>query len=280
MRERIVLAYSGGLRTSAAVQWLAERYGAEVVTVTLDIGQSGDLELVRDRALELGAARAHVLDEREAFAREYALRALSADARGDHPVPSLAALARPLVAATLVAIAAIEQAPAVAHGSSTPGMDEAIARLAGNVRIVALTQEWARAGLDVDAYARAHGVSRGGPAAGAASARRHLLCRPVSDLSRAPDAAAHVDLTFERDVPVAMNGVPMSVTELIEILSLIAGRHGIGRWNEIEAPAAVALHAAYGALRRSDGHVRLSFFKGQHTVVAIDEGSPRLLAQA
>ena len=111
-----MLAYSGSLDTSVAIPWLAERYGAEIIAVTLDLGQGEELESVRDRALATGALRAHVLDARDEFARDYVLPALQADAvdAGGHPMA--AELSRPLIASKLSEIAGIEQATAVAHG--------------------------------------------------------------------------------------------------------------------------------------------------------------------
>ncbi len=115
--QRIVLAYSGGLATSIAIPWLADRYGAEIIAVTMDLGQGKEfLQEVRDRALATGALRAHVVDVRDEFARDYLVRALKAGLVGPDRSPVAAALARPLFASTLVAIADIEQARAVAHG--------------------------------------------------------------------------------------------------------------------------------------------------------------------
>src|ERR1700730_14831197 len=116
--ERIVLAYSGGLDVSVAIPWLAERYGAEIIAVTMYLGQGKELEEVRDRALATGAVRAHVLDVREEFARDYVLPALKADAIYEDRYPMGTALGRPLIAQKLIEIAAIEQATAIAHGST------------------------------------------------------------------------------------------------------------------------------------------------------------------
>src|ERR1700674_1389740 len=121
--ERIVLAYSGGLDTSVAIPWLAERYGAEIIAVTMDLGQGKELEEGRDRALATGAVRAHVLDVREEFARDYILHALKADAIYEDRYPMATALGRPLIAQKLVEIAGIEKTAAIAHGSTTEGND-------------------------------------------------------------------------------------------------------------------------------------------------------------
>ena len=223
MTERIVLAYSGGAASTQTIARLAG-HGAEVVTVTLDVGQARDAAAIRDRALSDGAARAHVLDVRDEFARDHALPALKGA-----ELPDVTTLAAALVAAKLAEISRIENA----------------------------TIE---------------------PISGDAGA--NLLCRPVVDVSRAPDTAAQVELVFEHGVPTSINGVSMSLTELIESLSLIAGRHGVGRFGHVEAPAAVVLHAAFQALGGRDGLVRLSLLKGQHTLVAVDEHAPRVVTHA
>ena len=122
--ERIVLAYSGGLDTSVAIPWLKEHYNAEIIAVTMDLGQGKELEEVRDRALATGAVRAHVLDVREEFARDYILPALKADAIYEDRYPMATALGRPLIAQKLVEIAEIEQATAIAHGCTGKGNDQ------------------------------------------------------------------------------------------------------------------------------------------------------------
>ena len=104
--ERIVLAYSGGLDTSVAIPWLAEKYHAEIIAVTIDLGQGKELEAVRDRALATGAIRAHVLDVREEFVRDYIVRSLKADAIYEDRYPMATSLGRPLIAQKLVEIAA------------------------------------------------------------------------------------------------------------------------------------------------------------------------------
>src|SRR5512141_468545 len=112
---RIVLAYSGGLDTSVAIPWLAEKYGAEVVAVTLDLGQGRELDNVRERALSIGAVRAHVLDVREEFARDFIIPALQAGAIYEDRYPLATALGRPLIAKHLVRIAELEGAEAIAR---------------------------------------------------------------------------------------------------------------------------------------------------------------------
>ena len=123
--KRIVLAYSGGLDTSVAIRWLAEKHGAEIIAVTLDLGQGQELTDVRERALAVGAVRAHVIDAREEFARDYVLPALQARRDLRRPLSAGAsALGRPLIAKHLVAIARMEGATAVAHGCTGKDNDQ------------------------------------------------------------------------------------------------------------------------------------------------------------
>jgi len=206
MTGRIVLAYPGGAAsTDALKQWLAT--GREVVTVTIDLGQESDLDQVREQALSLGALRAHVLDAREEFARDWLLPALRTQ-----PLHALDphALAAPLVERTLAEIAAIEHADIVG---------------------------------DAD------------------GAGRTIIERQVYDGARVGDLPARVDLEIQSALPVAINGVPMSIGELFESLALIAGQHGVGRLPQIDAPAAPLLHAAYRALDGRDGVIRFELMR-------------------
>src|SRR5260221_13202700 len=122
--DRIVLAYSGGLDTSVAIPWLKEKYGAEIIAVTLDLGQSRELAQIRERAMATGAVRCHVLDVREEFARDYILPALQAGAMYEERYPLATALGRPLIARKLVEIAQMENATAIAHGCTGKGNDQ------------------------------------------------------------------------------------------------------------------------------------------------------------
>lgn len=207
MKERIVFAYAGVGETWADISSIAEARDVEIVTVTLDLGQGRALEEVRDRALAGGAVRAHVLDVREEFARDYVLAALHAGALREGRDPMAVALARPLIGKKLMEIAAIEGARDVVDSS---GMQANL---------------WGRVGTSY-----------------------RLTTSPES----APETPAEVEVSFERGVPAAVNGVPMALTELIEILAIIAGHHGVGRIDTSdtcsEAPAAVVLHAAHNAL--------------------------------
>lgn len=265
--RRVVLGYSGGVDTANGIGWLKAAHGAEVVAVTLDLGQGGDLEAVRDRALALGAARAHVLDLREEFARAHILPALKADALYEDRYPLDAALAWPLIARKVGEIAAIEHAAAVAHGgAAADGAPSAL-----NVTIRA-----ACPGLDVIALPRADAGQ--GLAVNANLWGRSVDCSAIDDPwgeppehlyaltktgAECPNEPAYVELAFERGAPVAINGVTMPLVDLIVSLRTIAGAHGVGRLDLVEtgpsgrrsrkvyeAPAAVVLHTAHRELTK------------------------------
>src|SRR4029453_12323590 len=161
--KRIVLAYSGGLDTSVAVPWLAEKYGAEIIAVTLDIGQGEDLTNVRERALALGAVRAHVIDGREEFARDYVMPALQARAIYEDGYPLASALAPPLIAKHLVAIARMEGATTVAHGctgkdNDQVGLDISVRALDPALTLIAPARVWDMSRPDEIEYARVRNI--------------------------------------------------------------------------------------------------------------------------
>lgn len=267
MTQRIVLAYSGSEDTSAAIGWLKASHAAEVVAVTMDLGQGGDLEAVRDRALALGAARAHVLDLREEFARKFIVPALKADALYEDRYPLETALAWPLLAHKLAEIAEIEQAGTVAHGGNTTGGEPSPLNVTIRGRNPALT---------VIAVPPADGASSS-PPANANLWGRSVECSSLEDPWReppenlytltksgaeCPNEPAYVELSFDRGIPVAINGVTMPLIDLIASLSTIAGAHGVGRLDSVEnrtagrsrkiyeAPAAVVLHTAHKELTK------------------------------
>jgi argininosuccinate synthase len=285
--DRIVLAYSGGPDTSVAIPWLAERYRAEVVAVTMDLGQGKELDDVRERALAIGAVRAHVLDLREAFTRDFILPALQAGAIYEGRYPLATALGRPLIAKHLVEIARIEGATAIAHGCTGKGNDqvrlEVSARaLEPSIAVIAPARLWGLTRSEKIAYAKARGIPVPATADSPYSLDANLWGRsiqcglledpwhePPEDIytltkspAETPDEPAYVEIEFVRGVPVSINGVAMSVVELIHSLETIAGAHGVGRIDMVEnrligiksrevyeAPAAVALHMAHRELQ-------------------------------
>jgi len=284
--QRIVLAYSGGLDTSVAIPWLAERYDAEIIAVTLDLGQGRELTNVRERALAVGAIRAHVVDVREEFARDYILPALRAGAIYEHRYPLATALGRPLIAKHLVRIAEMEGAVAIAHGCTGKGNDQVrldVSARALNpaIKVIAPARVWGMTRPDEIEYARARNIPVPATIESPYSTDANLWGRSIEcgvledpwaeppedvyTLTRAPadcpDLPAYVEIEFEAGVPVGINGVAMPLVELVASLETIAGTHGVGRIDMVEnrlvgiksrevyeAPAAVVLHLAHREL--------------------------------
>lgn len=267
--ERIVFAYSGTGAGSACIAWLRERYGAGIVALTVDVGQAGDLDEVRARALACGALRAHVVDARDAFARDFAVPAL----RGGATADELDRLADVLIARSLVEIARVEAADALAHASAgTSAFHAAVGRAcaaAGLSLPVRLPlDECGGAGLLACAkrHAIAGAVTRTAP---------HLLVRTAADPTRAPLASARLDITFADGVPASLNDVPMAPQELIESVSLIAGQYGIGHDRPRPMPGAQVLQAAYEAANGRDG-VRVVLTAGSFSATPAGEAAAPL----
>ncbi len=284
MPDTLVLAYSGRPVAAREIARLAASTGAEIVTVTVDLGQAEDLEQICLEARTAGAARTHVVDARDRFAAEVLMPALRAGATGASVRPT--ALARPIVAAVLAEIARMEKTSLVAHGGA--GADgAAFARLladhAPGLEVVA---------LDAAATARAATAPRIGanlwgrtvvlPAPSDAwTPTPATLFTRTSDPTSGVTQPAQVDLTFEHGVPVAVNGIPMSFLEVAEVVDTIAGDHGVGRIGQItdreitEAPAAVTLATALADLERARLDPRLAMLKmqlGAQYAAIVDSG--------
>ncbi|MGE3510600.1 MAG: argininosuccinate synthase domain-containing protein [Vicinamibacterales bacterium] len=270
---RIVLAFDGNPIATAAITWLRERHHADVVALLVDLGQGRALEAARDRALNAGAVRAHVIDARETFAREVVLPSLRADAGTDDD-PGLGrlaprALGQLMLSRTLVDTARIERAAGIAHTCPTDGLDrarvEAAARAAsGGVRVLALADESGVIGssasrrgpewgipvdADVNVWGRTIRPSGDDSDAPLPESAFHLTRAPT----RCSGEPACVAIRFEAGTPTAVNGVTMPLLELLQTLSTIAGAHGVGRIRRgatwIEAPAAVVLLIAHHTLQ-------------------------------
>ncbi len=286
MPSRVVLAYSGGLDTSVAIPWLKETYTAEVIAVTLDLGQGRELNQIRERAMATGAIRCHVLDVREEFARDYVLPSLQADAMYEEQYPLATALGRPLIAKKLVEIAHMENATAIAHGCTGKGNDQVRIDVSARamdpgIALIAPGRMWGMTRPEEIEYARVRNVPVATTKSSAYSTDQNLWgrsveCGPLEDPwneppddiytltkspAQAPEMGAYVEIEWEKGVPVSVNGVAMPLTELIGSLETIAGAHGVGRIDMVEnrligiksreiyeAPAGLVLHAAHREL--------------------------------
>jgi argininosuccinate synthase len=284
--ERIVLAYSGGLDTSVAIPWLTERYGAEVIAVTLNLGQGERLDAARERALATGAVDARVFDVQEEFAHDYVLPALQAGAIYEDRYPLATALGRPLIAQKLVEVAHAERAGAIAHGCTGKGNDQvridvSARALDPRLAVIAPARVWGMTRADEIAFAHARGIPVPVTTKSPYSVDENLWGRSIEcgvledpwqappedaflltrPAAACPEMPADLELTFEEGVPTEVNGVQMPLTELVHSVATIAGVHGVGRIDMVEnrlvgiksrevyeAPAAVVLHAAYREL--------------------------------
>jgi argininosuccinate synthase len=293
MKSPVVLAFAGGIHASAAIPWLVDAMGVEVVTVTLDVGQGTELGELRARALACGAVRAHVVDARDDFARDVlfpSLAATSGDTPSGDTTRTISALPWPLIARKLVEIARIENASAVAHGSTDPAFDAAIRAIDAAIPIVAPAREWTMSDADLASYARQHRLPLPPGTAQDCRIDQNLWGRIVAWTgdeappavstrvrSRRVNEPATLHLHFEHGAPTSVNGVPMSPAELIECLALIGSQHGIGQTVEsaqgrqvlYDAPAATVLQVAASAAGHSAcADVCLKLDDGQYTVLS------------
>jgi len=258
---RVLLLYSGGLDTSVMLKWIQERYDAEVVALTVNLGQPGeDYDVVRGKALDLGALECHVVDAREEFARDYVLPAIKANAIYGLGYPLFTALGRPLIAKLAVEYARRSGCDTIAHGCTGKGNDQVriestIATLAPEVKVLAPVRSWQMGREEEIQYAREHGIPvKGGTESAPYSIDDNLWGRSsegrwIEDLSHAPeddvfqlvtrpeDAPEEpqtVTVAFERGVPVALDGERLGLVELLERAGAVGARHGVGIVDHIE----------------------------------------------
>jgi argininosuccinate synthase len=285
-REKIVLAYSGGLDTSVAIRWLQETYNYDVIAVALDVGEGKNLDFVRDKALQVGAIKSYVVDAKELFAEEFVLPALKANAMYEGKYPVVSALSRPLISKVLVDIAAEEGAVAVAHGCTGKGNDQvrfdvSIMALNPELKIVAPVREWGMNRDEEIAYAKKHNIPIPIDLDNPFSIDQNLWgracecgvlenpwCEPpkgaydlTAELENTPNTPEEIEIEFVQGKPVALNGKKYPLHELILELNKIAGKHGVGRIDHVEnrlvgiksrevyeAPGAITLITAHREL--------------------------------
>nr|WP_188048598.1 argininosuccinate synthase [Bacillus sp. CH30_1T] len=285
MNKKVVLAYSGGLDTSVAVQWLKEK-SYEVIACCLDVGEGKDLDFVQAKALKVGASKSFVIDAKEEFASEYALLALQSHAMYEGKYPLVSALSRPLIAKKLVEIAEQENATAVAHGCTGKGNDQvrfevSIAALNPSLEVIAPVREWKWSREEEIEYAKDKGIPIPINLDSPYSIDQNLWGRSnecgvledpwaappedaydlTSSIEESPDSADVVEITFSNGVPVELDHVAYPLHEIISKLNVIGGKHGVGRIDHVEnrlvgiksrevyeCPAAVTLLKAHKEL--------------------------------
>lgn len=286
MTESLILAFSGGLDTSISVPWLREKFGYDVITLTVDVGQGEDLKMIERRAYLAGSSKHVTIDAREEFAKEYVFPALRANALYEGKYPLATALARPLIAQKLVGLAKSEGSSIISHGCTGKGNDQArfditIKALFPSARIIAPVREWnlsreaeleyaskialelgtkSEYSIDQNLWGRS---IEGGTLEDPAVEPPAEIFEWVRSISSSPDSPEDLDIGFEDGVPTAINGNPADPVDIISILNSKAGMHGIGVIDHVEnrimglksreiyeAPAALTLIEAHKDLEK------------------------------
>ncbi|MGZ4268711.1 MAG: argininosuccinate synthase [Solirubrobacteraceae bacterium] len=298
---RVLLLYSGGLDTSVMLKWIQDEYEAEVVALTVNLGQPGeDYDVVRGKALDLGAIDCHVVDAREEFARDYIAPAIRANADYGDGYPLFTSLGRPLIAKLAVEYARRTGCDTIAHGCTGKGNDQVriegtVAALAPELKVIAPVRSWAMGRDEEIAYARKHGIPvKGGTEAAPYSIDDNLWGRSsegkwIEDLSHAPDddvfqlvtrpelapdESETIEVAFDEGLPVAVDGRRMDLVELLEHVAEVGMRHGVGILDHIEdrivglkvrdiyeVPAAAIILKAHKELERLTGTIHQNQFK-------------------
>ncbi len=259
MRNKIVLAYSGGLDTSVLLKWLQQKYESEVVTVTLDLGQKEDLKAIEEKAYNLGVIRHYSIGAKEEFAKDYVFQSVKANALYEEKYPVSTALSRPLIARKLVEVAEKEGATTVAHGCTGKGNDQvrmevSVKALSPGLNVIAPVREWKMTRDAEIKFAEANEIPIPVDIDRPYSVDQNLWGRsiecgvleypdqePPEDIfewtispEKAPDAPEYLVLKFEEGMPKAVNGQEMEPVTLIQTINKVAGKHGIGRIDHIE----------------------------------------------
>jgi len=286
MPEKVVLAYSGGLDTSVAIKWIKENYGHDVVALTIDLGSERDLPSIRQRALDVGAVDARVVDGRDLFLQFFAFPALQAGAIYEREYPLATAIGRPLIAKLLVDVAHEVGAKFVAHGCTGKGNDQvrldvSVSALDPELKIIAPVREWKLSRPAEIEYARQNNIPIPASVNSPYSTDVNLWGRSIEagiledpwveppaevwlwtkSPEDAPVKPEYVEIDFEKGIPTALNGETLDGVTLVSKLNDLAGEHGIGRIDHVEnrligiksreiyeSPAAVVLHQAHHAL--------------------------------
>ena len=299
--NRVLLLYSGGLDTSVMLKWIQDNYEAEVVCLTVNLGQPGeDYEVVEQKALQLGAVECHVVDARERFATEFVAPAIKANAVYGNGYPLFTALGRPLIAQLAVEYARRSSCDTIAHGCTGKGNDQVrieatVATLAPELKTIAPVRTWAMGRDEEIAYARENGIPvKGGTEVAPYSIDDNLWGRSsegrwIEDLERAPeddvfqlvtrpeeapDEPETVTVGFEQGLPVSLNGERLELVDLLEKAAEIGCRHGVGIVDHIEdrivglkvrdiyeVPAAAIVLSAHEELERLVGTIHQNQFK-------------------
>src|SRR5262245_12286035 len=285
-RDKVILAYSGGLDTSVMVPWIGEKYDLDVVTFTVDLGQGDDIQKIKQKATKTGAIDAVAIDARNLFVDNFVFPALMAGALYEGKYPLATALGRPLIAKLMVDAAREHNAKAVAHGCTGKGNDQVrfdvtFQTLAPDLKIIAPVREWSMTRPEAIAFAAKHKIPGEATVESPCSVEQNSWGRSCEagvledpwdeppadaftwtvDPIKAPDTPEYLEIEFRHGIPVALDRQSLDGVPLIEQLNKLGGKHGVGRIDHVEnrlvgiksrelyeAPAAVILHEAHREL--------------------------------
>ncbi len=286
-RKKMIVAYSGGLDTSVMVKWLSEKYDDEIIAVTGDLGQKGELKDIEEKALKTGASKSYIVDIKEEFLTHYVWKALKSSALYEGSYPLACSIGRPLLAKLMVDIAIKEGADTIVHGCTGKGNDQVrfevgINSLAPELKVIAPLREWEmKSREDEIEYALKHNIplsiSKDSPYSideniWGTAVECGVLEDPkesppedafqnTTNPQNAPETPGKISIGFEKGIPISLNGDKFPPVELVTYLNDLGGKHGIGRLDLIEnrvvgiksreiyeAPAAVILHNAHTEL--------------------------------
>ena len=301
-KQKIAVAYSGGLDTSVIVKWLQEKYNADVITVTGNLGQKKELVGLAEKAYRTGAKKVYIQDLRKEFVEEYCWPALKAGALYEHAYPMATSLGRPLLAKALVEVAKREHCTAVAHGCTGKGNDQvrfevSVAALAPELKVLAPLREWEFKSREEEIeYCQKHGIPVTATKASPYSIDENIwgtsiecgvledpMVEPPADAYQrtvspedAPDKSTYVQIEFKEGIPVGLGGKKLGGVELLDTLNELAGANGVGRLDLVEnrlvgiksrevyeSPGATVLHFAHRELERLTLDREVSHYKAK-----------------
>jgi argininosuccinate synthase len=258
-KEKVVLAYSGGLDTSVAVKWIQEKYNLDVIALAVDLGQGKDLLEAKEKALKIGAVESIVVNGIDEFARDFIAKSIKANAIYENKYPLATALARPLIGKILVETAEKLNASFVAHGSTGKGNDQvrfdlSVMALNPSLKIIAPVREWSMSREDEIEYAKRNNIPVSVTSENPYSIDLNIWGRSIEcgmledpwqeplldiyeltkDISETPDKPEYLEITFKKGIPVKLNNKDMTIVDLVMKLNEAGGTHGVGRIDQVE----------------------------------------------
>ncbi|HEY4673081.1 MAG TPA: argininosuccinate synthase [Nitrososphaerales archaeon] len=287
MKDKVVLAFSGGLDTSVSIKWLQEKQKVDVITATVDVGQGDNLKEIEEKAYKIGVKKHYSIDAKKEFVDDYVFPSIKANGLYEGKYPLATALARPLIASKLVEVAEKEGASAVSHGCTGKGNDQVrfdvtIKALNPSLKIVAPVREWNMSRDEEIKYAKKHNIPiqikksvysidqnlwgrsiESGPLEDPSNEPSNEVFEWTTPIEKTPDKAEYVNIAFENGIPTSINGKSGNMVQTITRLNQTVGKHGVGFIDHMEdrlvgiksretyeAPAATAIIEAHKDLEK------------------------------